>query len=284
MKVCVIGCGPAGLAAAHAAIGLGADVSIVAPKRKTPQNGPVTLQHPIPGISTGHPDGYVRQLVIGGSILDYRLKLYGDVNVNINGDIMRAGYDTWRVQEAYDKMWELYSDLISDRSVDPTEVQWLETTNDLVVSSAPAPNLCYHGCGNAGCVRHPNHDFRSVQIALKFTTSYPDQPDNTIIYNAYRGDTFPSTFPSRAYGMDSRWVRSSSIFGVRVTDYKPEDCPNPDLIIHKPLGTDCDCHPKVLRVGRYGKWHNLAWIDSAYTDTREAIMSMTHQHEWQSVR
>lgn len=268
MKVCVIGAGPAGLAAAHAAIGLGADVSIVAPKRKTPQNGPVTLQRPIPGISTGHPDGYVRQLVIGGSILDYRLKLYGDVNVNINGDIMRAGYDTWRVREAYDKMWGLYSHLISDRKVEPEEVQWLTTTNDLVVSSAPAFNLCRHGCDTLGCTTHPDHEFRSVPIALKFMLSYPGQPDNTIIYNAKPGVP---------------WVRSSSIFGVHVTDYKVEDCPNPDLIIRKPLGTDCDCHPSVLRVGRYGKWHNLAWIDSAYTDTREAMLSMIHQQEWQSV-
>lgn len=266
MKVVVIGCGPAGLAAAHAAVGLGCEVSIIAPKKKTPQNGPVTLQHPIPDITTGHPDGYVRQLVIGGSILDYRLKLYGDVNVNINGDILRPGYDTWRVQEAYDKMWGLYSELIEDGEVAPADVNWLVRSCDLVVSTAPANRLCYRDWPGG---EQPTHEFRSVPIALMFRTSYPNQPDNTIIYNA--SDNYA-------------WVRSSSIFGVKVTDYKPEDCPNPDLIIYKPLGTDCDCHPCLLRVGRYGKWHNLAWIDSAYSETREAIMSMKYGGKWEAVR
>lgn len=259
MKVAVIGCGPSGLAAVHAAVGLGAEVRIMAPKRKTPQNGPVTLQRPIPGINTNHPDGYVRQLVIGGSILDYRLKLYGDVNVNINGDILRPGYDTWRVKEAYDKMWDLYSDLIENVQLLSYEVDWLGSINDLVINSAPLRQFC----------KWPDeHSHRSVPIALKFDTSYPDQPDNTIIYNAGAG----------------QWVRSSSIFGVKVTDYKVEDCPEPDLIIQKPLGTDCDCHPRVLRVGRYGKWHNLAWIDSAYAETREAILSMKYREVWETVK
>ena len=264
MKVTVIGCGPAGLAAAHAAAGLRCKVNIIAPKKQTPQNGPVTLQSPIPGINTDHPDGYVRQLVVGGSILDYRLKLYGDVNVNINGDIMRPGYDTWRVKESYDKMWGLYSDLIEDGEVQPGDIRWLTRSSDLVISTAPATSLCYHDQ-----ITGTIHEFRSVPIALKFKTSYPNQPDNTIIYNATP---------------DEPWVRSSSIFGVEVTDFKLEHCPDPDLIIHKPLGTDCDCHPKMLRVGRYGKWHNLAWIDSAYRETRETILSMIRGEEWKAVK
>jgi hypothetical protein len=231
----------------------------MAPKRKTPQNGPVTLQHPIPGINTSHPDGYVRQIVVGGSILDYRLKLYGDVNVNINGNIMRPGFDTWRVQEAYDKMWGLYSDLIKDCEVTPFHAEQLVEYNDLVVCTAPAKRLCFYKGG---------HEFLSVPIALKFRTSVPNQPDNTVVYSARSED---------------EWVRSSSIFGVAVTDYKPENCPDPDLIIYKPLGTNCDCHPKMLRVGRYGKWHNLAWIDSAYTETREALLSMANRSSWDAV-
>lgn len=268
MKVIVIGCGPAGLAAAHAAVGLGAEVRVIAPKKMTPQNGPVTIQNPIPGISVDHPDGYIRQLVVGGSILDYRLKLYGDVNVNINGNIMRPGYDAWQVRAAYYKMWDLYSWMVEDGMVAPGDIQWLVRDSDLVVCSAPAKSLCYQDCDKLLARDQECHEFRSVPIALKFSTSYPNQPENTVIYNARK---------------DEPWVRSSLIFGVGVTDYKVEDCPNPDLIIQKPLGTDCDCHPKVLRVGRYGKWHNLSWIDSAYSETRESLLSMMHQQEWSSV-
>jgi hypothetical protein len=266
MKVTVIGCGPAGLAAAHAAVGLGADVRIIAPKKKTPQRGPIMLHRPIPGINTEQPQGYVRQLVIGGSVIDYRLKLYGDVNISISGDILDPGFHTWEVKAAYDKMWEMYSSLIEDRMLLPWEVGTVTDEAYLVVSTASARNLCRSPIPEYA---DGEHVFRSVPIALVFRTSYPDQPDNTVIYNAYPGDA---------------WVRSSSIFGHEVTEYKPEDCPEPDLIIHKPLSTTCDCHPTILRTGRFGKWHNETWIDHAYYETRIALVSMMRATEWEGIK
>jgi hypothetical protein len=261
VKVTVIGAGPAGLAAAHAAAGLDCDVRIYAPRKKTPQRGPIMLHRPIPGINTEQPNGYVRQMVIGGSILDYRLKLYGDVNISISGDILDPGFHTWSVQEAYDKMWGMYRDHIISREVLPGEMRVLCSQADLVVNTAPLTRIC----------RFPHiHAFRSVPIALFFRTSYPNQPENTVIYNARP---------------DVKWVRSSTIFGHQVTEYKPEDVPSqPDLVIKKPLSTDCDCHPQVLRTGRFGKWHNETWIDHAYYDTRTALVSMIHQMEWDEVR
>jgi len=259
MKVTVIGCGPSGLAAAHAAVGLGADVRIIGPKKQTPQRGPIMLHRPIPGINNSHPTGYVRQIVVGGSILDYRLKLYGDVNIAINGDILEPGFHTWPVPEAYDKMWELYSELIDDRILHPRDVAALENHSDLVVSTAPASSLCWHPA---------SHQFHSVPIALVFRTVYENQIDNTVIYNARTEDA---------------WVRSSSIFGERVTEYKPEDCPEADLVIRKPLSTTCDCHPRVLRTGRFGRWHNETWIDHAYYDTRTALVSIERSAEWQAI-
>jgi len=263
LKVIVIGAGPAGLAAAHAAVGLDAEVRVIAPKVQTPQRGPIMLHRPIPGINTEQPNGYVRQLVIGGSILDYRLKLYGDVNIAINGDILEPGFHTWSVQDAYNKMWKLYSPLIEDRKVYRHEVDHLVVMCDLVVITAPAPRLC----------RNPyEHVFDSAPIALYFHTSYPDQPPNTVIYNARP---------------DLPWVRSSEIFGHEVTEYRPEDTlgfdPRPDLIIHKPLSTNCNCHPHAFKTGRFGKWHNETWIDHAYYDTRTVLYNMLHQHEWEDV-
>jgi hypothetical protein len=267
VDVIVIGAGPAGLAAAHAAVGLGADVRIIAPKVQTPQRGPVMLHRPIPGINTEQPKGYVRQLVIGGSVLDYRLKLYGDVNIAINGDILEEGFHTWSIHEAYDKMWYRYSELIDGTTVSPEEVDKLEA--DLIVSTAPAKNLCMFPESDAGMMRH---EFRSVPIALYFHTSYPGQPRNTVIYNARP---------------DIPWVRSSDIFGAKVTEWRPEDVPfemPPDLIIRKPLSTTCDCHPHVLRTGRFGKWHNETWVDHAYYETRTALVSLQRHREWDDIR
>ena len=272
MQVIVIGCGPAGLAAAHAAVGLGASVRIIAPKKRTPQHGPVFLQRPIPGINTEHPNGYIKQIVVGGSILDYRLKLYGDVNISITSDgILRDGIHTWSVQTAYVNMWEMYSGLIEDRALAPHHVAHLEA--DLVVNTAPLPSLCLEQHKQARF----RHEFLSVPVALYFETSYLNQPENTIIYNAY--DT-------------PKWVRSSNVFGNEVTEYKPEDVPvgpggfveEPDRIIQKPLSTNCDCHPHVLRCGRFGEWNNMAWIDSAYYKTRTAIYSMILHHEWEDIK
>lgn len=259
MKVAILGCGPAGLAAAHAAAGLVDQVDIYAPKEQTPQRGPIMLHRPIPGINDSQPDGYVRQIVIGGSILDYRLRLYGDINIAINGDILEPGFHTWRVPSTYDKMWELYSNFIHGWEVSPEEVDDIAKEYDLVVSTAPAPVLC----------RSPGwHEFRCADVAIRLQASYPDQPPNTVIYNSYENIS---------------WVRSSRIFEAEVTEWKPEDAPGDAFIIHKPLSTDCTCHPTVLKTGRMGKWHNETWIDHAYYETRTALVSMLHKHEWDDV-
>jgi hypothetical protein len=218
------------------------------------------LHRPIPGINNEQPDGYVRQIVIGGSIMDYRLRLYGDVNIAINGDILEDGFHTWRVPTAYDRMWELYSSQIKGWALDPDEVDDLVSQYDLVVSTAPARALCRAGGW---------HEFRSIDVALVLQSSYPDQPPNTVIYNAY--DDIP-------------WVRSSRIFEAEVTEYFTDQAPKEAIVIHKPLSTDCNCHPRVLRTGRMGKWHNETWIDHAYYETRTALVSMLHKQEWDSVK
>jgi hypothetical protein len=272
LKVVVIGAGPSGLAAAHAAIGMNASVVIMADKKvKTPQRGPIMLHRPIPGINTDQPQGYVRQIVIGGSILDYRLKTYGDVNISINGDILDPGFHTWPVPIAYDTMWQLYEKLIIEKTVYPGDVPALIDQADLVVNTAPMPSLCSEP---------RKHHFQSFPIALIFKTSYPNQPDNTVIYNAKP---------------EFNWVRSSSIFGERVTEYNIESALlgvtvenpfpkiDPDLVIRKPLWTTCNCHPKMLRTGRFGKWHNETWIDHAYYETRSALVSKLFQDEWDGV-
>lgn len=274
MRVTVIGAGPAGLAAAHAAAGMDAQVRIIAPRKMTPQRGPIMLHRPIPGINTTHPNGYVRQLVIGGSILDYRLKLYGDVNIKINGDILEPGFHTWSVRDAYMLLWSRYGQFIEDGVLAPDDIPEVQQECDLLVNTAPIINLCLNPITQEGYPTSlpgevSRHEFTSVPVALVFKASYPDQPPNTVIYNARE---------------DIPWVRSSRIFQDSVTEYKPEDIAKPDLIIHKPLSTTCNCHPRMLRMGRFGRWHNETWIDHAYYETRDALVSMIHQKEWDSVR
>jgi hypothetical protein len=259
MKVIVIGCGPAGLAAAHAAAGHGCDVDIYAPKLKTPQEGPLLIQRPIPGINNDHPDGTIHQRVIGGSIMDYRYKLYGDVNIGINGDILRSEYHAWNHRETYHRLWNIYSNLIHDRKVTPIELKHLHDKCDLVVSTANAYMLCNLG----------SHIFRDVRVAVTSQASYPNQPDDTIIFNA---------------GNEYDWIRSSNIFGVEVTEWMVRRGPQGARIIKKPVSTDCTCYPRVLRTGRFGAWRNETWVDTAYWDTYSAIASMLRKDELDNIK
>lgn len=260
MRVVVIGAGPAGLAAAHAAVGLGAEVKVIAPKRKTPQRGPLLLQRPLPGVTHDHPDGYIKQIVIGGGILDYRYKLYGDVNVNINGNVLQEGYHAWNLSEVYDDLWGRYSELIENRSISSRELSTLlPAPNDLVVSTAPLDRMC-------GMPRH--HEFRTKAVAITDGASYPDQPDNTIIFNA---------------GEDEHWVRSSRIFGNEMTEWPVRYAPENSNLIKKPISSTCNCFPHVLLTGRFGKFRNETWVDTAYYDTRDAIISSVRGHEWNRV-
>lgn len=270
VKVAVIGCGPAGLAAAHAAAGRGCEVQIFAPKLKTPQNGPLLMQRPLPGINTSHPDGTIHQIVINGSILGYRYKLYGDINIGINGDILVPSYPAWRHTETYTALWAIYADLITDMHIIPPVLASLHENYDLVVSTANAQSMCM----KKDTWRDPSyrHVFESKAVAITSNCEYPDQPYNTIIFNA---------------GENDAWVRSSNIFGNTVTEW-PVTATIPEglgsRIIQKPISTNCSCFPHVLRTGRFGAFKNETWVDTAYHDTWNAIEGMDRGEELSRIK
>jgi hypothetical protein len=289
MKVAVIGCGPAGLAAAHAAYGLGAEVTIFSPGVKSPQRGPLILQRPIPGITTDHPDGYIRQIVVGGSILDYRYKLYGDININLGRDhMLKEGYHCWNHIKAYDKLWRLYMgndpDLPDenwngratriDGMVRPTLLLSMITHRDydLIVNTAPLIDLCRKVPSRMVQGKLVSmHDFRYKKVQITMGYSYPDQPEDTTVFNA--GDDYP-------------WVRSAWLLGNSCTEWQLGEAPkhlNP-ITIRKPIGHNCNCYPTVLGTGRFGAWRNEVWVDTAYYDTRDAIISMQRSPIWGKVK
>lgn len=201
-----------------------------------------------------HPDAYIRQIVIGGSILDYRYKLYGDINININGDILADGYHAWRMHETYDSMWWRYVDSrsdgvqIYDRVIDLRDMLAMTEYYRLVVSTAPAKQFC----------ADKSHVWEGKQVALTYDVQIPNQDENTIYFNA---------------SPDTAWVRSSNVFGSLVTEWPTDAAPEGATIIEKPIFTDCTCTAKVFRTGRFGAWKNETWVDTAYYDTRTALIN-----------
>lgn len=246
MSVAIVGCGPASLAAAWAAQGLGEQVEIFAQPVRSKLRGPILLQRPVPGITTTHPDGWIAQHVIGGSILDYREKLYGDVNISINGDILEPGYDAWKMEETYDKLWNEFHSRIVPMTVDTDNLVGLQEEYDLVVNTAPRDQFCLR-----------DHEFKSKVVALTWETQVRDQEPNSIYFNAVP---------------DVAWVRSSNVFGNVVTEWDPERAPQGSHTIYKPISTTCDCWPHIYKTGRFGAWRNETWVDTAYYDTRRALM------------
>lgn len=243
-SVAVVGCGPSSLAAAWAATGLGCSVEVFAPKRKSPLRGPIYLRQPVPGITMTHPDGYIRESMIGGTILDYRRKLYGDTSIAINGTF--ESRHAWRMHETYDALWEKFEGMITDLTVTPGLLGGMLESFDLIVNTAPASQFCIK----------PEHTFLFKHVAITKGCAV-SQSDNTVIMNG---------------SDDHDWVRSSKIFGWEATEWPAAKAPAGALTISKPLSTTCDCFPGVFRVGRFGAWDNQQWVDSAYYLTRTAIV------------
>lgn len=258
MRVAVLGCGPAGLIAAHAAVMQRHDVIVFSKKRKSQMYGAQYLHRPIAGIS--EPLNYVTvDYQLRGSVLAYREKVYGK---DLNGDqqssveALESSHEAWDIREAYDRLWELYGPEVQDTDLSRhIAIDNIIRMADLVISSVPAPVLCLSG-----------HSFQGQQVWAAgeahdqgITLPYPC-PENTVICN---GEDAPA------------WYRLSNVFGVKTVEW-PVWVPRPPVghpaAVVKPLRTNCDCYGSIMRVGRYGRWQKGALSHEAYDLTVQATL------------
>jgi hypothetical protein len=244
--VAILGCGPAGLLAAHAVHSAlpASRVRIFAPgARPSPVPGGVYVHRAIPGLTSEHPDGFVTFHKLG-TAEGYAAKVYGDRNIPTSWRKFREGpAPAWHLAPMYQRLWSKWKDNILDVEITPDEIGSLTRTYDLVVCSAPGYVACERG-----------HDFPSLPVWME-----EDAPDgvkhNMMIYS---GSPY------------EKWFRSSDIFGIRTTEYR-EQPPHLDPIELKHgikvMATDCDCFPSVLRVGRWGEWRPGVLLHHAYEKT-----------------
>jgi hypothetical protein len=164
-------------------------------------------------------------------------------------------------------MWGMYMEPASQRAtrvdgmVTSYQLEDIDSAFDLTVNTAPLIDLCHHS----------SHEFRLHPVQITMGHSYPDQPEDTTIFNA--GDEFP-------------WVRSAWLLGNSCTEWIAGTAPGEldPITIRKPLGHNCNCYPTVLGTGRFGAWRNETWVDTAYYDTRDAIISMRRGKIWNEVK
>jgi len=258
VKVAVLGCGPAGLFAAHAATRLGHEVEIYSKKRRSEMFGAQYLHAPIPEL-TGEP--FLVNYTLDGNVSDYRRKVYGDgITPEVSPESLQGTAKAWDIREAYYKAWELYWGRIND--IPNIDSGWWhsEALADcrVVISTIPAPALCAY---------RDRHSFTARDI-----WAIGDAPE--------RGIFAPSIAPRNTVICNSRhdvgWYRTANILSYRTMEWPDDNRPPLEHVakVTKPVSTNCDCGKERVgwwRAGRYGTWHKGYLSHRAYWDITAAL-------------
>lgn len=253
-KVLVLGCGPAGLISAYAAEReYGAEVKILSVKRPSQLYGCQYLHEEIPGIKTAGPE--LVSYTLNGTAEEYRKKVYGSLALPVSPQQYEGDHLAWDLRMAYGLLYAMYEEKIVSVRLSPSDIVPMlsDFMPDAVVSSLPAPTLCQAG---------DRHTFTDVHC-----WAMGDAPGQRV---ADYGYTVPP-FTVRCDGTkDVSWYRACNVFGYTTIEWpghrrKP---PLRDVVpFNKPLSTDCDCLPSILRVGRYGRWQKGVLSHEAYNAT-----------------
>lgn len=252
MKVAILGCGPAGLIAAHVASMAGAETTIYSKFRKSHLHGAQYMGAPIPGIEMGEP--VTLRYTLLGSMDDYRRKVYGsDYRGTVSPEDFEGDHDAWDIRAMYDTLWDVYSDLIVDTEINPAwMIGKLPLDYDRVYSSIPKPALCFR-----------KHQFTQQKIwvmgdADGIQTVPHESAENTIV--CHGEDNVP-------------YYRIAHVFGHRTVEWPLTARAHPQAVVAaKPIANDCDCWTDVINIGRYGEWKKGVLVHDAYERVLESIL------------
>lgn len=255
-RIAVLGCGPAGLLAVHAAATQGLGVDVYSVKKKSPHGGAQYLHRAIPELTDLDADFSLRYVKLGNRE-GYARKVYGNPDAPVSWDKFWEGdVEAWSMGDAYDNLWEMYSHLIRDIQLDCHRAARLALEYPVIVNTIPAKAIC---------LKPDEHTFEEQRIALS-TVGQMDAR-NVIVYNGQ--ETEP-------------WYRTSNINGVAWTEYSTttavgfiEDPPKHLDYGFKPVRTNCDCHPTIRRMGRFGKWQKQVLSHEAFFDMESLLESLS---------
>lgn len=266
-KVAILGCGPSGMVAAHAAIMAGCQVVIYSWKQKSNMYGAQYLHSPIPFVSSPSPVRVNYQL--RGTAEEYRAKVYGKKDVEVSPVSLREFHYAWDIRDTYDKLWYLYHDLIEP--VNEIGYHWVQ---DLamrenwhrIYSTIPAPAIC----------AAPSwHHFNSTVIWAN-----GDAPD--------RGHLAPRGWYTREPNSiicdgtnDNYWYRVSNVYDNVTMEWPSTYKPDGSVYVtqvRKPISHSCDCFAplgdRFARLGRYGAWTKSILVHEVFTEVNNDLMSV----------
>lgn len=253
MDIAILGCGPAGLFAAHAATLAGHEVTILSKPRKSYMRGAQYLHRPIPGLSS---DSFKVDYRLQGSVVGYKTKVYGDMSDVLVSPLTLTGIaDAWDIREAYEAAWKLYGAEVVYWDASFESMGEIIHDFDMVINTIPRKLICVH---------HDIHTFSSQKIwATNFVKpvgvfAAEVMPDNMVVCSGDDADW---------------WYRQSRIHGWENTEFPHDQKPNAKEVweVEKPISTNCDCYPKVHHMGRYGAWRKGVLSDSAFYETETLL-------------
>lgn len=258
MKVAVLGCGPAGLIAAHAARSLGHKPTIFS-ERAQPSSmyGCQYLHSPIPQATDLTKVMWV-DYMLQGPVDGYRRKVYGDsAEVELSPETLTRHHPAWDIRTTYMRLWDYYAAMIQRAYITPDNVSEIFGDFDAVVSTIPKTALCDVGLG---------HKFLGTQIIARGSATELgihldefDCPPAMVICNGW--DT-------------PQWYRISNVFGYKTVEWPFNSWTVreiPGATVTKPVSNDCDCHPEIIHVGRYGAWRKGILASDVYSQTLTAL-------------
>lgn len=258
-RVLVLGCGPSGLLAAHAAKLFGDfKVVVVSVKRQSQLFGCQYLHEQIPGLDLGAPR-FVKY-TLAGTPEEYAQKVYGpdeSRGIVVSPERFVGVHSAWDIRRAYAQLWEMYKGYVEDHRIASHDILPMIDyyQPDFVFNSIPKPLIC----------ADPNHDFRSVKC-----WAVGDAPEFNQ-YSTYRAPEDTVLCDGRK---DVGFYRVSTVFGYSTTEWpgwrsKPPISGVVDFL--KPLSSNCSCWPGIVHIGRMGEWQKGVLSHHAFNKTYEHL-------------
>lgn len=262
-SVAILGAGPSGLVAAHSAMMAGHDVHIYTKPdgngnpAKSALYGCQYLHAPIPGIDVSKA---IVDYRLQGESTDYRRKVYGpESTVDVSPETLTGQHLAWNIRQTYDLMWMAHMDMgfsrVFPQSVGPEDLPGLIRSYTAVISTLPAPSVCSHRSA---------HDFESSRVwaigdAPNLGIWAPVEVEaNTVVCSGDRR---------------IRWYRAANVFGYTTVEWPDRylDLPPSAVPVRKPIKTNCDCWPEVLRAGRFAEWTKGVLVHETYDKVKEFL-------------
>lgn len=247
--VAIFGAGPNGLLAAYAVDRQG-HTPVIYSNSLAPSelDSTMFLARAIPGL-TRDSERFTVTVSKTGDREGYAKLLYGTADAECSWDDLPLYLDAYPLDLTYGRLWDAYKFDVITRTITTDLAEDISERYPLTISTLPAEVLCHNG----------KHTFEGVCTWLmKFERELLGRGRGLMQYNGNP--------------VVGRWFRYSGIRSWHVYEYARHKPPGPERRGWKPISTDCDCLPKVHRVGRFAKATRGVMNHHAYEDT-VAIMA-----------